>query len=979
MLTCPIGLTKNMSLMKCTGSSTAFIHYKFQSLLDTIPDEQGRFPATVDPTLRPVPVYKRGYYFDSSLATIGQELGTVHLEMSNILTLELWVSPRGMKGESFIFAIAQDTDVKWGLSLAANSFNFVFEGTVVLSSPFVTYVPDYPSTWYFTFCYLKSLSSTVAEAGLFTSMTGLTKISVPYEFELLSSSSYAYSIGGRLTNDYYKGFVYDFKLYSYYEPSSATHFSTSCSGCLECQTSSCIPTCEFNEWLDGSVCVPCTDSSWSCLDNQDASLCVVDYCSKCSTFEGKCSTCEATYAVASSGACECPSTLLAVEGLCIKCTENCVKCSLTTCLQCASLYYKGTDDQCYPCIQDCLECTSQTTCSRCKAGMELDSGVCQVKKEAPINEQPSTPPPETVEPETPTEPKGEEGTKGTEQPTQPESSPDSGPSGGGTEYPDCSALCEICSASGCVKCKANTLLYDVCTCSPTYVEEEATCRGVVELASDTQLKLSFPRELSKPLGGSDITLTVDNSAVAVSFEISLALSNRFYYLSLDLGTADAGSYSFTLKFTAPLYDINNTQFSTSPLSFVSYWSKPKEVSQAQQATSESTAAQEVSLATTNSVSGVSIATSILTSDIALLFTLLNSFQMLAYIPLLQVDLPPRVLGTLSGINLLDAVPNPLESSFSSSDEGEKPFKKAYEYGFKTTNFIVNIGQEVTVVVFFAGMLVVFLIGSKLTWFEMLQKYCRACMQDYRYNVILSTWTGLYFDIAISAAIQADSPSYSSSSAFAATILAYVMIGMLALAPVVLIVGTLHSYNRLMSDTALYSRWSALYDDYKPTKASMVQLSWFFTLRSLTVVITVGMRNPDLQMVLCCLLMFAVSPMQNVLIDALMQPYWHHQDLFLNITAKVMMLLVYSAITCYHFKVPIITEDVLMFLIYVAIGTIGCFSMLFALIKIAVLLRDLYRRAMRRAPVSPRATTSQEVSYGGAEEEKTEVDRSTIYL
>eukprot|EP00359_Climacostomum_virens_P002810 CAMPEP_0204910184 /NCGR_PEP_ID=MMETSP1397-20131031/8757_1 /ASSEMBLY_ACC=CAM_ASM_000891 /TAXON_ID=49980 /ORGANISM="Climacostomum Climacostomum virens, Strain Stock W-24" /LENGTH=382 /DNA_ID=CAMNT_0052080253 /DNA_START=164 /DNA_END=1309 /DNA_ORIENTATION=+ len=382
--------------------------------------------------------------------------------------------------------------------------------------------------------------------------------------------------------------------------------------------------------------------------------------------------------------------------MCYSCQQNCLICNFTGCIECASKHFKDPDGICQACPVNCLVCSSLYECEMCVGTLVFSEGECKVI----VVELPDAPPPDRPPTtgggstgggstgggttggstgETPTDPKG---------PTTPgQNNNTTDPTPPAPTKPKCTELCEECISDECVSCKANASLTSECNCNQGYVPEDSMCKGIVIFAGGLGLKLDFPRGTAKPLEDADFIVT-SIASVAFKAKIQMAFSSRFYFMIFDLEAATTDTYAFSLDFMSNIYDSQRVPYSKATIYFTIEWSQPYHIEAAEQASIESESAQATSVAASQTTTGISVATSIMTSDLSLLLTLLNAFQVLSYIPLLQIDLPPKVKGTLVGINLMATVPNPLDRYLQESESQAKPYKKAQDYGIKTTNFIV---------------------------------------------------------------------------------------------------------------------------------------------------------------------------------------------------------------------------------------------------------------------------------------------------
>jgi proprotein convertase subtilisin/kexin type 5 len=130
----------------------------------------------------------------------------------------------------------------------------------------------------------------------------------------------------------------------------------------------CLIDCKWNEWLDGEECKPClSECEQGCLRGTDCRTCKQETCEECDQFESACVEC-IDGAKFSGGACECeaPTIYSPTEGLCINCISGCVDCtSQTSCDKCRDGYFL-VDNYCQECDDSCEICTDETnSCTKC--------------------------------------------------------------------------------------------------------------------------------------------------------------------------------------------------------------------------------------------------------------------------------------------------------------------------------------------------------------------------------------------------------------------------------------------------------------------------------------------------------------------------------------------------------------------------------------------------------------------------------------
>ncbi|CAG9320645.1 unnamed protein product [Blepharisma stoltei] len=174
-------------------------------------------------------------------------------------------------------------------------------------------------------------------------------------FYLDLTSSFKFLIGGQYVSsgtlgNYWTGILYELKFYNEYK-SSCTDLTSSCTSggftCSKCpaSTATCINTCAFNEWWDGSACQTCGCGSVPCVRaDVVCNLCYDQQCNKCTDFIANTCTQCITNAGFSGTDCVCNTgyTWDSTTDTCASCEAHCSACNgvnYLDCTACASPYY----------------------------------------------------------------------------------------------------------------------------------------------------------------------------------------------------------------------------------------------------------------------------------------------------------------------------------------------------------------------------------------------------------------------------------------------------------------------------------------------------------------------------------------------------------------------------------------------------------------------------------------------------------------
>ena len=105
---------------------------------------------------------------------------------------------------------------------------------------------------------------------------------------------------------------------------------------------------------------------------------------------------------------------------------------------------------------------------------------------------------------------------------------------------------------------------------------------------------------------------------------------------------------------------------------------------------------------TASAGQVVVATSIslaIVSNPSAAWALLNTIQIIGYIPLNSNPLTPGLFAFITGLGQYNLIPNSFEYIFDSNTTGT-PYLQASKYGFSTSVFLINLGPDITIFLFF---------------------------------------------------------------------------------------------------------------------------------------------------------------------------------------------------------------------------------------------------------------------------------------
>ena len=325
----------------------------------------------------------------------------------------------------------------------------------------------------------------------------------------------------------------------------------------------------------------------------------------------------------------------------------------------------------------------------------------------------------------------------------------------GTTCVDCPSLCATCNSNTCLTCVDNASLTNkLCNCNLGYFGttycDYSTLYANMTISSANDISLRFSEDLRNNLQSSDISIT---ACIPMTFTME-KLSNAEYYISTLFTETVPGSCTTTLTFLIPdnIISIENGIIENITLSGFLY----KGVTELAVKTSKVTAAATTSAAVTTTTIVTTTSVSIMNPNPACLWSFINTIQMLCFIDMSNIPLPPKFEGTLQGLKKYNMFPN-FFSYFVPSNGGDVPYKKAYDFGYKTNLLLLNSGNYMSL---FLCMMIFFFIVLALSKFThvkpfsipFIKKQIDNTLANYKYGAFIRFWITCYLEIFAAAII-----------------------------------------------------------------------------------------------------------------------------------------------------------------------------------------------------------------------------------
>ena len=106
----------------------------------------------------------------------------------------------------------------------------------------------------------------------------------------------------------------------------------------------------------------------------------------------------------------------------------------------------------------------------------------------------------------------------------------------------------------------------------------------------------------------------------------------------------------------------------------------------------------------------------------------------------SIPLPPKFTGYLKGLKKYNMFPN-FFTYFLAETGGQRPYKKAYDFGYKTNLLLFNSGNYISAFLTMIGMFFITLTLSKLTHmkpfsYSIIKKKIESTLENYKYGAFI---------------------------------------------------------------------------------------------------------------------------------------------------------------------------------------------------------------------------------------------------
>ena len=323
---------------------------------------------------------------------------------------------------------------------------------------------------------------------------------------------------------------------------------------------------------------------------------------------------------------------------------------------------------------------------------------------------------------------------------------------------ECPRLCTKCSET-CEKCVENSFLdlNSECYCNQGFTERNNDCEENIFTAHFRVLSNRFCRILFSEniynLNSSDFNFSIGNRS---DFEVNLLKikkNSEYVFGFIFKNEVKEGTFIYVNITKKPLYSkkysrLNDYEFIGILPQFI-----PVVIDPGVQAVLNSS----VAAAQTMVSSSVGAA---LISNPSAAWALLNTIQILIYLPLNSNKMTENIKRFLSGFSGYNIIPNVMKFVFS-HDSCSEPYLEARRFGINTCVFLLNMGPN------FMTLISVLLIWPFIYCLSKCKKGKIAAkslklLGNYRYSFFLRYWTQIYLEAGIFAIIQIKSVNFIQS-------------------------------------------------------------------------------------------------------------------------------------------------------------------------------------------------------------------------
>ena len=526
----------------------------------------------------------------------------------------------------------------------------------------------------------------------------------------------------------------------------------------------------------------------------------------------------------------------------------------------------------------------------------------------------------------------------------------------------CPDLCADCvSSAKCGNCLSHAeLSNNLCTCSIGYLGTLSCTRNLLNITLTVTASNQVLIVFSQPLNN---TLTVDDISVAVSISAVWMLvmwSANEYQLALNFTDAVSNSTTVVVEFTDATKIVSTSNGTPDVYKYTTHLHEivNSDLTLMDQAKA---LGQTVATAATSAVVGISM----MNPNPACLWSFINTVQMIVFIVLATVPIPPRSKGLLIGLKNYNIFPNIFQYFVS---EGEPHgFPNAYDLGYASDSVIINTGKSITAFIFFIvlwGFIKILLRMIKKgycdkKWYVSLVKEFDA---DYKYGFFIRYAIANYIEFEIAALIGLSNFRNVGIYSILNTILSILILIACAATPVLCLVMVIKRRSRPQQEAeefeSLYGTLFYEFNDDKGLGTSNFYVFFFLKRAAFGVILIFLGSYGILQMSLTVTICFAY-----LLYILMFMPFGEKILNWSNLFSELATLVIFCLVAWCLFEISLNTRDNLDSAIYYSVNAIMACQMLASL---SVLTKSIIDKLRARVSGPKGAKVTPVLSFEASE-------------
>ncbi|CAG9324576.1 unnamed protein product [Blepharisma stoltei] len=349
--------------------------------------------------------------------------------------------------------------------------------------------------------------------------------------------------------------------------------------------------------------------------------------------------------------------------------------------------------------------------------------------------------------------------------------------------------------------------------------------------------------------------------------------------------------------------------------------------------------------------------SLLTGRTGALWTYVNIIQMLAFIPLQNIEIPESLYEFWKSFLSYRFLTNIGEMIYGDCQMGEvKPIETWHKYGYRMSSFFIN-GSGMLLILLIVVSTWVFIGVLGMLPCGILKSKVREFKKKYKYTVFIRLWLEIYILLMAAAVIGINNYSFEYTTTIIDSISAYLLIccGWFF---IMLWIFILHMkrFKIFRHNPKTIAKYGTLFAEFDLKNDDFIQLlyyPYFLIRRFIYVVVLYNFSSyPAVQ----C----AVNSAHTFLIVLFLFKYWNFKDKeskFLNITGEIIVLLSFLATAVYLYKIPYTLDMVIQTTVFIVTMIYLFISYLFLFIKLYLLLKS--KCTKKAKPTLPEVVISEE--------------------